>query len=143
MPRFIGRSTRPVPLEVSRKLNTLIRQLPFFVGLGGAYAMARSIAHLDQGPRFAIASATVLLLGYVFVWFNIWVMRRAGQAARFAAPRPALVGHLLMFAGAGLMGYGFAALSNVMLIAGFAFLWFADDRLISVDANPWVRNSAK
>jgi hypothetical protein len=79
----------------------------------------------------------------VFVWFNVWMMRRAGQAARFATPRPAVVGHLLMIAGAGLMGSGYSSLSNVMLIAGFAFLWFADDRLISVDANPWVRNSAK
>lgn len=121
-------------------MNTLIRLSSFFVGLGGAYAVARGIAHLDQAMQFVIASASILLLGYVFVWSNIWVMRREGKAARFAPSRRALAGHLLMLVGAGLMGYGFAVGSNVMLVAGFAFLWFADDRLISCDAdnpNPW------
>jgi hypothetical protein len=121
-------------------LNTLIRLSSFFVGLGCAYAVARGIAHFDQTVRFVIASASLLLLGYSFVGFNIWMMRREGKVARFAPARRALAGHLLMFVGAGLMGYGFASRSNVMLIAGFVFLWFADDRLICSDADnasPW------
>lgn len=110
-------------------MNTPLRFLPFFVGLGVAYVVATNVSHLGKISKFIVISITQVCLGYFFTWFNIRMMQRTGALSAHRELKPNPLGHICLIVGALAIGYGFSTMDRLFLVAGFVFWWFADDLL--------------
>lgn len=110
-------------------MNIALRFVPFLVGVVVSYVVVTNIAHLDMTLKFIVVSICTLCLGYFFTWFNIRMMHRTGELSEGNILKPNHLGHIILFLGALVIGYGFSINGKILLLTGFAFLWFADDLL--------------
>ena len=127
-------------------VNLILRLLPFFIGLFGAYFIASQIVSFDRIYKFFIISVFTGCMAYFFTWYNIFMMKRTGEisATRVLDPNP--WGYLLLLAGALIAGYGFAWNSTIVIIIAVGLLWFADDlltRLRQISGNTSITDSAR
>lgn len=114
---------------MSIKVILLLRLAPFFVGLGGFYALALSVSGASKQTKFAVVAFGVWCMGYAFTWFNNYMDGKSGYLRTTRTALEKALGHALVFVGAIATGYGFSANSKVALLVGLACLWFADDKL--------------
>ena len=120
-------------------MNLLLRILPVLIILGVVYPFAKSILALDPVTRFSGAFFVAVGLFYIFVEYNIWMMKRTNQISIRSDLAPKNYAHIFNIIGSAVLTYGFFEHNNLLMLAGGVLYIYAYDLLTRVKKKKYTK----
>ncbi|MGH1441027.1 MAG: hypothetical protein ACRBBR_12995 [Cellvibrionaceae bacterium] len=112
-------------------MNIILRVLPLIIGICIGYILIKLTNDFENQIKFFTLSFLILLLGYFFTFYNIWLINRKNEPSKKVEIGSSKLGHTAMILGAILAGYGLTHTEGSMLLPllGLAGISFADSLL--------------
>ena len=110
-------------------MNTLLRFIPFVIGLGAGFFLVRLAYHLEKPIAYPTLFLGLLALTYFFTVFDIWMKKRTVEIITYKDIEPNYLAHILNVLVSAVATYGILEHVTLVMVLAMIAMFYADDLL--------------